>query len=356
MERPVDRFEVGRQLDAYRDPVTRQLLEDTRDMLRYASDRGIAVPEWLGNALAKIGAKVDRWLASAPSTSDRQSHGDEVEGTTAAPVSTASDGRDGELELKRYVRDDLEALVRMHGVLTALVHPATPVSIRATHSVNDEGRYVTRLGTVRMVPQMLVVGLACVLLYVVADIVEGHDAVKYGDVTMAVRLLAAAGCGAVFYNVFTVKKYITSHTYDPSYQAFYWSRLVLGILSGFILSQLLGDWLAEKLGATGVDVGPVVLALLGGFSAEAVHQVLRRLVDAVVSAVRGSTDDLIEVEVAKQEARLERAHAQWRDLVLRDAVELRSAIDTAGPAEVQSAVNALMARLLKGPDAPPGKQ
>lgn len=93
----------------------------------------------------------------------------------------------------------------------------------------------------------------------------------------------AAALGASFYGLFTAHEYVKTRTFDPSYNSLYLIRFVLGIISGLILGMLspaFSDPTSQKL-------GPSVIALLGGFSAEAVNQILQRFVDILLAAIRG---------------------------------------------------------------------
>lgn len=96
----------------------------------------------------------------------------------------------------------------------------------------------------------------------------------------------AAALGAVFYVLFTVHDYVKTRTFDPRYNTVYVVRFVLGILSGLILAIVFSTPRFTS-NETLRSLGPAVAALLGGFSAEAVYQVLQRLVEIMLSAVRG---------------------------------------------------------------------
>jgi hypothetical protein len=98
--------------------------------------------------------------------------------------------------------------------------------------------------------------------------------------------LFAASLGAVFYVLFTALGYVKDRTFDPRYTPLYVIRFVLGILAGLILAIVLG---APLFGSNGTisSLGPAVIALLGGFSTEAVYQILQRLVDVLLATVRG---------------------------------------------------------------------
>lgn len=323
--------DITRHLDTYRDPVTRQLLEDTRDMYLYATTRGIAIPEWLGNALAKLGAKAtlanERLAAGAQSPDELKS-------------------------LKDAVRSDLRDLTRINNELARHVRPAMPVSIRATH-IRSGDRLESGIMGVPIVRHHLAVAALSVLTYVFfAAQFELDTSVIYAKYVL---LLSAAGCGAVFYNLFTLQHYITRHTYDPAYTASYWSRLALGLLSGLILGGFLEPVIASLLGASPretdatmnhvLNVTPTVLALLGGYSAEAVDRILRRLVETVASFVHGSTEQWLEVRIGQERLKIIEEESSWRAQCTDAFLQLRVAMAEENEDEVKKQLDAVHALL-----------
>jgi hypothetical protein len=107
--------------------------------------------------------------------------------------------------------------------------------------------------------------------------------------------LFAAALGAVFYVLFTALDFVKNRTYDPRYNSIYLIRFVLGVLAGLILAIVLQNNLG---GDTVRKLGPSVIALLGGFSTEAVYQILQRLVEVLLAAVRGDNSDAAKAKAA----------------------------------------------------------
>jgi hypothetical protein len=107
--------------------------------------------------------------------------------------------------------------------------------------------------------------------------------------------LFSAALGAVFYVLFTALDYVKNRTYDPRYNSIYVIRFVLGLLAGLILAAILQNNLGT---GTAGKFGPSVLALLGGFSTEAVYQILQRLVEVLLAAVRGDNSGAAKAKAA----------------------------------------------------------
>jgi hypothetical protein len=108
----------------------------------------------------------------------------------------------------------------------------------------------------------------------------------------------AAMLGAVFYVLFSVNDYVKNRTFDPRYNAVYVIRFALGIVSGLILAVVLEKYFLGQDGKP-ANLGPAVLALLGGFSTEGVYQILQRLVDILVATVRGDQSDTAKAEASQ---------------------------------------------------------
>jgi hypothetical protein len=109
----------------------------------------------------------------------------------------------------------------------------------------------------------------------------------------------AAALGAVFYVLFTAHEYVKNRTFDPRYNSVYLIRFVLGVLAGLILASVAAAPLLSQ-NETFRSLGPAVIALLGGFSTEAVYQILQRLVDIMLAAVRGDVSDAAKAKTSQE--------------------------------------------------------
>lgn len=168
-----------------------------------------------------------------------------------------------------------ELLLTAHNALAKLISPATPLSLAAT----EPGRRFGYLSNPPLVRWMILIALFSVIGFLITNIVPTQAVLE------RLNWLFSAALGAVFYVLFTALDYVKSRTYDPRYNSIYVIRFVLGIIAGLILAIVMQNNFAG--GDTAKKLGPSVLALLGGFSTEAVYQILQRLVDILLAAVRG---------------------------------------------------------------------
>jgi hypothetical protein len=108
-----------------------------------------------------------------------------------------------------------------------------------------------------------------------------------------------AGLGAAFYILLSTQPYLTNRSFDPKYNAIYFCRFITGLIGGIILSIALGPLIAQRLGENGpYPITPGILAILGGYAAEAVQQILQRLVEVMLTAVRGDGSTQAQAKAA----------------------------------------------------------
>jgi hypothetical protein len=118
------------------------------------------------------------------------------------------------------------------------------------------------------------------------------------DIWGALNAFSGASLGASFYVLIKTQPYLSNRSYDPKFNAAHISRFITGVIGGVILAIALGPFLTDKLQAVaGNTLTPGVLAILGGFSAEAVELILQRLVEILLAAVRGDGSGDVKAKV-----------------------------------------------------------
>ena len=167
----------------------------------------------------------------------------------------------------------LALALEVHSAFCALVAPATPRSLRETQ----------KNGTVSPWRNGLVIFMFCSAIFAIVLFVLAANIYPNKPTVM---WFAAAVLGASFYSLFTAHKYILARTFDPQYQTLYVIRFVLGVVSGIVLAHF-----GKKLIPQNSDLGGSLFGLIGGYSSEAVNQILLRVSDTLVTAVKGSGED-----------------------------------------------------------------
>jgi hypothetical protein len=116
--------------------------------------------------------------------------------------------------------------------------------------------------------------------------------------------LAAASLGASFYVLRTAEPFLVNRSFDPKYNGIYVLRFITGLVGGTILAAVVGPTLRDSLGkGPGASLTPGVLALLGGYAVEAVEQVLQRLVEILLSVIRGDGSSQAQADATAKDAK-----------------------------------------------------
>ncbi|MEM6756840.1 MAG: hypothetical protein AAF586_06705, partial [Planctomycetota bacterium] len=221
--------------------------------------------------------------------------------------------------------EDYEATYRLalevHRLLSALIHPANPATIVST----DFTWRIWKLKTVRPLQWLLiaiaVLTLAATLAFTYATFelntqndveqtvaqqagVDGDDLVRnvdsknqagwVHDWRLSLQFFAAAMLGAGFATLLNAAPFVVHRSFDNRYITVYLLRYLLGVVAGVILG-LVGPDLIEAVsdeppeGLTQLSLA--VLAIVGGFSANAVAAILTRISDTLVALVRGRNEE-----------------------------------------------------------------
>ena len=118
-----------------------------------------------------------------------------------------------------------------------------------------------------------------------------------------------------------MNNYIADGTFKVSLSFTYWARYVLGIVAGLLLSELLATLIEpnkiKEFGNTSYLLKPI-LAILGGFSANLVYQILNRLVETVESLFKAELK-----EVMKQHKQVMHMEAATESLKLKGETALQ---------------------------------
>jgi hypothetical protein len=236
---------------------------------------------------------------------------------------------------------DLSQIITAHIGLAKIVAPATPLSLEVTEV--QKGEWLSSLRHPPLIMWMIIIALIAVTGFIATGVAfqapakgGGVDAgskavsMRFVPTLLGGRLLEAslvnfagpetpsqgaspnaiskreefhwlfaAALGAVFYVLFTAHGYVKDRTFDPRYNSIYLIRFVLGLLAGLILANVVAESSLLNKNSALSSLGPAVIALLGGFSTEAVYQVLQRLVDIMLAAVRGDGSDAAKAKAAQ---------------------------------------------------------
>ncbi|MBT8383970.1 MAG: hypothetical protein KJO59_16660, partial [Ignavibacteria bacterium] len=258
-------------------PTAYKLLVDCEQMADYAMDSGKELPQWLGKSLVEISSSVDDVKKEILDLQSLEEPDEQKETKVKMKLNEKLKSRTGDLS-------------RIYNRLAEIVAPATPLSIKFTKP--SVGFFKKGKKTIPIIRTMWLLSL----FFLIALIVSRLDVLPT-DIAVPVSLFFASGLGAFFFSLYTANKYVVSRTFDPKYVTFYYNRIIIGILSGYILANIIDVKALLNISENVfTQFSPYVIAILGGFSADAVIKVLNRIVAMLVTMVEGNAKELVKAK------------------------------------------------------------
>ena len=193
--------------------------------------------------------------------------------------------------------DQFENLYAAHRSLCRLIAPAQPGSLVLIVEDRRKHPVANAFGALPMVRTMLalaVTSLCAMLGFALSSEVNVANMTKgllmlQGSALLVNEafLVSAAAVGGTLANLKRLDRFVSACTYDPRHDSSYWTRLVMGLISGVLLSQVIYGAVGGPTTDADADAHPLrafdqpVLALMGGFSAELVHDILTHFIDVI---------------------------------------------------------------------------
>ncbi len=250
---------------------------------------------------------------------------------------------DDEQEKPHDINEELkciESLTNIHNQLSIIISPAKPSSLLFFEK-EDKHRFFKFLGPVSLIRRMMVIAIlsltSLILLSISPDVNGSPDSfgltTNHGTSLLINQLflMSAASIGACFAALFQVSEYIKNANYNPMYESTYWVRFVLGLLAGTMLATLIPIELFSNEGSvTVVSQGfeRPILALLGGFSASVVFRILSRLTATVESLFKGDAKELIAVQEAAFNIKMEQQNINTRLEMINNLKDFQSKLNS----------------------------
>ncbi len=316
-----------------RSKLENQLINECESMITYALAAGKTIPGKIVQTLEDI-------------TGHRLNNNASGKDKTTEEDSTESPG----------AFHKVSELVTIHNKLVQIVEPANPGTILLLEHDMKQNSVWRVFGPLPIIRRMMFTAVCCTASFILISL---SDEVNANSITQGVFtssgfklllnllfLLTAAGIGASFSALFEANKFIVEGTYDPKYEASYWSRFVLGLISGLLLAELIPLDTSQSLNS----LSKPVLSLLGGFSSSVVYKVLKRLVMAVDTLVSGRTKDIISSAKLDAKNQINQKVMQNKMSLVSEIIKLQKEIDKAdNPAAIKQKLNTYIEHII--PDA-----
>jgi hypothetical protein len=250
-----------------------RMMRECEAMVEHAFATGRVVP-------IEVMESLDRAILAAAALPDRH----EVTVPADAVLHTDSES----------VSTRLALLAPAHAGLALAIAPATPEAVSLMAEERKRHPMRCEYGPLPLVRQML--GLALLSLVIllgvsISEVVNSGNVNKslldlsgYPLLMVELFLISAASLGSCFANLQKINAVISDGTYDPRVQSTYWTRWVMGVISGVVLSQIVYDFFlhsGKNPESTADAIGQPILALVGGYSVDLVHDFLKRVINAL---------------------------------------------------------------------------
>lgn len=234
------------------------LEEEIELMQLFLSNKGIEIPTSLIKEMAHLSAKVGAFKVKT--TNDLQ--------------------EDSNVSPEPNYEDIYFKAICVHNKLSKLTYPASPLSIKYTKQ-----SYGLFFAKNKVINWIIGLTILCLILFIAFGFLTSE--------TKSYQILAivfASGIGAGFYTLSTSRKYLVNRTFDPNYNPTYIIRFLLGITAGSILALILKDIIKIN----NFDFTGEILAVVGGYSADAVSTILERIADLIVAIFKGTNKNNTE--------------------------------------------------------------
>lgn len=311
-------------------------------MLQHALSTGRIVPAEVIERLDQAVSIPDGAVAIAmPDRRDDASAADAA--TRSAPA----------LEMSRFV-----SLAVAHSGLARMIAPATPEAVLLMSDERERHPLWSEFGPLPLVRQMLCLALVSLIAVLGVGVFEEVNTANLNKsmlelsgfplVVIELFLVSAASLGSCFANLQRINTVISEGTYDPRVQSTYWTRWVMGIISGIVLSQIVYDFLVQSGNPTAGEAVPAVvgqplLALIGGYSVDFVHGMLRRAINTLGNFFGLSMDGATN----PPRARMAESPAQERQTMASELAQLQRTLtsDSTEAEELRKQLDGLIHRI-----------
>ncbi len=186
-------------------------------------------------------------------------------------------------------QDDIESLVNTHNLLCKNVAPATPKSIKYIRTVKQDVTSNMKLRKIPLVRNLILLAIIFLAVFILTGMSEGVNDASLDKGILGnsgwplllnlAFLSSIAGLGVLFYLLKSVTVAVKSSTLVPEDNIYYFALIVLGVISGLIVSEIISVY--DKDPDTINLFNKSVLALIGGFSSDAIFSVLQGIIERI---------------------------------------------------------------------------
>lgn len=193
-------------------------------------------------------------------------------------------------EVNQLVQDsNVDDLINAHNLLCKNIAPATPKSIEFTKKLYDGDKDKSLFKKLPLVRNLVFLALFFLAMFIITGLSPdvNNSSLDEGimnnhglSLLLNIGFLASvSGLGVIFYLLKNVSTAVKNGTLIPEDVIYYIALIVLGVISGLIMSEIISFYTTDPQGINLFNKG--VLALIGGFSSDAIFSVLQGIIDKI---------------------------------------------------------------------------
>lgn len=185
----------------------------------------------------------------------------------------------------------VDDLINAHNLLCKNVAPATPKSIAFTKKLYQDGKGKSMLNKLPIVRNLILLGILFLAIFILTGLSPevNNNSLDKGmmnnngfPLLLNIGYLASvSGLGVLFYLLKSVSKSVKEGVLVPEESIEYIAQIILGIIAGLILSEILSIYITNPNNINLFNKS--VLALIGGFSSDAIFSILQGVIDRIKS-------------------------------------------------------------------------
>lgn len=195
-------------------------------------------------------------------------------------------------EINQLIQNsNVDDLINAHNLLCKNVAPATPKSIQFTRKLHEQSNNHFILGRLPLVRNLIILSVLFLAIFIITGISPdvNNDSLDKGIMhNSGLKLLlnigylcAVSGLGVTFYLLKNVSTSLKKGTLLPEESIEYMAQIVLGVIAGLVLSEILSVYITDPNSINLFNKS--ILALIGGFSSDAIFSVLQGVIDRLKS-------------------------------------------------------------------------
>ena len=184
-------------------------------------------------------------------------------------------------------------LIKAHGVICDAISPATPETVMYINGFHQKKKRLSLFSPIPLVRNFAIISIAAIMCLVATSLSSevNNETLSKGvlnnhGLSLLINLVflcSASLVGASFFLLAKLTRAVKEAFLSPNDTTYYWTMLIMGVLSGMILSE--GVSLKTDVLNGSVETNRLIFAILGGFSSEIVYKILQTIMEKVQSAI-----------------------------------------------------------------------